>query len=125
MMRKFFLIAALLLSGLTSPAQTAREFTLPLTDDGAARLTSNGALAGSTLRINCAFRNIAEVTGLPLKELVKSTSLTAARSLGLEKVGMIRTGYCADMVLLDADFSVAATIVDGEVRYRKNAGIFA
>ena len=60
-----------------------------------------------------------------LKELVKSTSLTAARSLGLEKVGMIRTGYHADMVLLDEDFSVAGTIVDGEVRYQKNDGIFA
>ena len=38
---------------------------------------------------------------------------------------MIRTGYHADMVLLDTDFSVAATIVDGEVRYQKNDGIFA
>ena len=112
-------------AGMPKGEYTLGGLPVTVTDDGAARLTSNGALAGSTLRINCAFRNIAEVTGLPLKELVKSTSFTAANSLGLEKVGMIRTGYCADMVLLDADFSVAGTIVDGEVRYQKNDGIFA
>ena len=87
--------------------------------DGAARLTSNRALAGSTLLINTALKNVVEVTGLPLAEAVKSTSLTAARSLGWTKFGRIEPGCVADLAVLDDDYSVAMTVVDGEIRYRR------
>ncbi len=85
--------------------------------DGAARLTSNGALAGSTLQLNVALKNIVEVTGLPLCEAVKSSSLTAARSLGWTKLGRVEAGCFADLTVLDPDFSVYMTLVGGEVRY--------
>ncbi|MBT3287427.1 MAG: amidohydrolase family protein, partial [Victivallales bacterium] len=82
--------------------------------DGAARLKSNGALAGSTLQLNTALKNVAEVTGLPLSRLVKATSLNQATSLGLAGLGKIETGYTADLVLLGDDFAVQATFVDGQ-----------
>ena len=85
--------------------------------DGAARLASNGALAGSTLQICDALRNVYEITGLPLEQLVRTTSLNQANSLGLEKVGRLVPGYCADIVVLDEHFKVKKTFVDGELRY--------
>ncbi|MBQ9338541.1 MAG: N-acetylglucosamine-6-phosphate deacetylase [Lentisphaeria bacterium] len=85
--------------------------------DGAARLASNGALAGSTLQICTALRNVYEITGLPLKRLVRTTSLNQAVSLGLEKLGRLEPGYCADIVILNDEFKVMKTFVDGELRY--------
>lgn len=81
--------------------------------DGAARLASNGALAGSTLQLADALRNVREVTGLPLKELVKSTSFTQAQSLNLHNHGRISPGYFADLVFLDEAFKVKKVFVDG------------
>jgi len=85
--------------------------------DGAARLASNGALAGSTLQICDALRNVYEITGLPLERLVRTTSWNQARSLGLEKVGLLKPGYAADIVILDDRFKVRKTFVNGELRY--------
>ena len=87
--------------------------------EGAARLREGGALAGSTLQLATAFRNVCEVTGLPRCEVVKSTSLAAANSLGLAGLGRVAPGYFADLVLLDDDFGVLWTMVGGEIRYRR------
>ena len=58
-----------------------------------------------------------EITGLPLEQLVRTTSLNQANSIGLEKVGRLVPGYCADIVVLDERFKVKKTFVDGELRY--------
>ena len=84
---------------------------------GAARLKEGGALAGSTLQIMDALRNVAEITSLPLKELVKSTSFAQAQALGLPGIGKLEPGYQADIVLLTREFKVSKTLVDGEIRY--------
>lgn len=84
--------------------------------DGVARLES-GNLAGSTLRYAKGLRNIQELTGKPLSELVKATSYNQARSLGLHDLGKIEPGYTADLVLLDGEYDILKTIIDGEVRY--------
>jgi N-acetylglucosamine-6-phosphate deacetylase len=82
--------------------------------EGAARLKSDGALAGSTLQINRALKNVYEVTGLPLSRLVQTTSLNQATSLGLAGLGKVEAGYTADLALLDSDFNVTAAFVDGQ-----------
>ncbi len=88
---------------------------LPVTvENGAARLTSNGALAGSTLAICDALKNVAKVTGLPLSELVKTTSYNAAREHNLPGLGKIEEGYTADLVLLSGDFKVQMVFIDGK-----------
>ncbi len=84
--------------------------------DGVARLES-GNLAGSTLRYAKGLKNVHEITGRPLSELVKATSLNQAESLGLKGLGKVSPGYTADLVLLNADFDTLMTIIDGEVRY--------
>lgn len=82
---------------------------------GSARL-KDGTLAGSTLRYNEGVRNIVEITGLPLKQIVKATSWNQARSLGLEGFGKLEPGYHADIILLDEDFSVWKTFMGGRER---------
>ena len=97
------------------------EYTLGglpvIVQGGAARLKEGGALAGSTLQIMDALHNVAEITSLPLKELVKSTSFAQAQALGLPGIGKLEPGYQADIVLLTREFKVSKTLVDGEIRY--------
>ena len=84
--------------------------------DGAARLKEGGALAGSALLFNEGVRNLANLIPLPLHQIVKTTSWNQARSLGLPDVGKLEPGFFADIVLLNPDFSVWKTLVNGEVR---------
>ena len=84
--------------------------------NGVARLES-GNLAGSTLRYAKGLKNVHEITGLPLSQLVKATSWNQAQSLGLHDLGKICPGFTADLVVLDANFDTVMTIIDGELRY--------
>ena len=84
---------------------------------GVARLES-GNLAGSTLRYAKGLKNVQELTGAPLSELVKATSWNQAQSLGLFDLGKIAPGYTADRVVLDAEYETVMTIIDGELRYQ-------
>lgn len=84
--------------------------------DGKAVLRDGGALAGSALLFNEGVRNVAQITGLPLHQLVKATSWNQAQSLGLEGFGKIESGFFADLVILNDDFSVWKTLVAGKVR---------
>jgi N-acetylglucosamine-6-phosphate deacetylase len=79
-------------------------------------LKQGGALAGSALRFNEGLRIMAETTGLPLPNLAATTSWNQARALGLYGFGKLEAGFHADLVVLDADFSVRKTFVGGEFR---------
>ncbi len=57
-----------------------------------------------------------EVTDLPLKELVKTTSWNQAQSMGFEGIGKIAAGYMADIMILNDDFQPSAVFVNGEQR---------
>jgi N-acetylglucosamine-6-phosphate deacetylase len=87
-----------------------------LVKDGKAVLKDGGALAGSALRYNEGVKNIVELTGLPIHQIVKATSWNQATSLGLQGFGKIEPGFHADLVILNDDFSVWKTLVGGEVR---------
>lgn len=83
---------------------------------GVARLVSNNALAGSTLCVNQALKNVHEVSGLPLSQLVRTTSWNQAQSLGFKGLGKIEPGYTADLVVLNDDFVPVEVFVDGQPR---------
>lgn len=83
---------------------------------GVARLAPE-TLAGSTLKFSDGLKNVAHLTGLPLSELVATTSWNQAQSLGLQGFGKIEPGFHADLVLLDPDFVVQRVWVGGDVRF--------
>lgn len=83
--------------------------------NGEARLASNGALAGSMLRMNQALKNVHEVTKLPLSEIIRTTSYNQAVELGLgDTYGRIEAGYMADLTVLDGKtFDVITVFKEG------------
>jgi len=83
---------------------------------GVARLVSNQALAGSTLLLNQALKNVYDISGLPLCRLVRTTSWNQAQSLGFKGLGKIEPGYTADLVVLNNDFVPVEVFVDGQPR---------
>lgn len=83
--------------------------------DGVARL-QDGSLASSTVTMNMALRQTVEL-GIPLYEAVAMASTTPARILGLTGKGRIEPGADADIVLLDADYNVRWTMIEGEIVY--------
>ena len=87
-----------------------------IVENGEARLKESGALAGSTAKYYECLKNVYEITGLPLAQLVKTTSWNQAQTLGLQKLGRIEPGYYADIVILDEDFVPRNVFVNGEQR---------
>lgn len=83
--------------------------------DSVARLVSNGAIAGSTLKYFMGLKNIYEATGLNLKDIIRMTSLNQAQSLGLQNLGKIERGYLADIVLLNKKFMPKHVFVGGKM----------
>ena len=87
-------------------------------DEVSARLP-NGTLAGSILTMEGAVRNMVAQTGCTVAEALRMAAATPAALLGLEQKGRIAPGCDADLVLLDGALRVQATLVRGEVAYRR------
>ncbi|MGB0774800.1 MAG: amidohydrolase family protein [Akkermansiaceae bacterium] len=51
-----------------------------------------------------------------MHQIIKATSWNQAQSLGLNGIGKLEAGFCADIAILDKEFNVWKTLVDGEVR---------
>jgi N-acetylglucosamine-6-phosphate deacetylase len=84
-------------------------------EGGKAFLTEGHAIAGSTLTMDAAVRNMARKVGVSLPEAVRMASTNPARELGVaDRKGNIAVGLDADLVLLDESFSVVRTWVEGQ-----------
>ncbi|MEU3454048.1 N-acetylglucosamine-6-phosphate deacetylase [Micromonospora sp. NPDC006766] len=74
--------------------------------DGVARLSRDGAIAGSTLTMDAALRH-AVASGIALPDACRMVATTPARAIGLgDQVGALRTGLRADLVVMDDDLNV-------------------
>jgi len=74
---------------------------------------AQGRLAGSTLTLDRALRNVVAL-GLPLADAVRMLTLNPARLLGLELAkGVLSPGADADLVLLDSDLRVTSVLTRG------------
>jgi N-acetylglucosamine-6-phosphate deacetylase len=82
---------------------------------GVARLVDGGSIAGSTLTLDRAFRRAVTVARLPVEDVVAALSANPARLLGMDdRVGSLEVGKDADLVLLDADFTLKGVMRRGE-----------
>lgn len=88
-----------------------------LVRNGAARL-ADGTLAGSVLTMERAVRNMVRLAGVDLPTAVAMASLHPARIHRLDdRKGSLAAGKDADLLLLDRDLNVQATIIAGEMVY--------
>ncbi|MCR5413154.1 MAG: N-acetylglucosamine-6-phosphate deacetylase [Kiritimatiellae bacterium] len=87
-----------------------------LLKNGEARLVEGGNLAGSTLWMGMGLKNVHDVTGLPLKDLVRTTAWNQAIELGWgDTLGKVEKGYTADLVVINPrSWKPSAVFVDGE-----------
>jgi N-acetylglucosamine-6-phosphate deacetylase len=79
---------------------------------GGVRL-ADGTLAGSTLTMDQALRNLVGL-GLSLAEASRRTSTLAAEHLGMSDRGRLQAGAWADVVQLDRDLRLTGVVVEGE-----------
>lgn len=78
----------------------------------------DGTIAGSVLKLNKGVWNIYKNSKIPLHECVNCASLNPATTLGIqEKKGSIAVGKDADVIILDGEFNLKKTIIEGKVRY--------
>lgn len=79
----------------------------------------NNSMAGSSLTMIDAVKNMIGLAGIPLHEAIRMASLNPARVLGIENAkGALAPGMDADLVLLDNDLNVRLTMTGGEIVYR-------
>ncbi len=88
---------------------------------GVARVHGTSTIAGSTATMDRVFRTLTASAATDggdadaaLVAAVRMTAATPARALGLHRVGGLRTGYDANLVVLDHDWQVAAVMARGD-----------
>ncbi|MET9553454.1 N-acetylglucosamine-6-phosphate deacetylase [Streptomyces sp. NPDC006645] len=91
--------------------------------DGVARLAVGGSIAGSTLTLDTAFKRAATVDRLPVTDIVRAISANPAKLLGVyDRVGSLEPGKDADLVILDADFTIVGVLRRGDWVVRPQLG---
>jgi N-acetylglucosamine-6-phosphate deacetylase len=90
---------------------TAGEFTALLPD---------GTIAGSICTMDRTFQMLVGVVGVSLVDAAALCATTAARELGLVGHGVLAPDAVADLVVLDANFTVVQTYVAGQLVYSRN-----
>ncbi|EOK6088105.1 TPA: tagatose-bisphosphate aldolase subunit KbaZ [Escherichia coli] len=78
--------------------------------------TASGGLAGSTLSVDAAVRNMVELTGVTPAEAIHMASLHPARMLGVDGVlGSLKPGKRASVVALDSGLHVQQIWIQGQL----------
>ncbi len=88
-------------------------------NNGEARL-ADGTLAGSVLKMNVAVKNLVEKAGIPFTDAIDFATYNPAKNIGvLNERGTIEVGKRADLTVLNSDFEVLYTLVNGKIVYKK------
>lgn len=87
--------------------------------NGEARL-ADGTLAGSVLKMNVAIKNLVEKVGVSFTDAVDLATYNPAKNIGaLNERGTIEVGKRADLTVLDKNYEVLYTVVNGKVVYNR------
>ncbi|MEM1532925.1 MAG: N-acetylglucosamine-6-phosphate deacetylase [Desulfurococcaceae archaeon] len=92
-----------------------------IVEKGVCKLLNTGSLAGSTLTMDKAFKNVVKL-GYSLMDAAAMASTTPAKSINVDeklKIGDIRAGYVADIAILNKELEVVKTIIEGSIVYEK------
>ena len=82
-------------------------------------LLENGTIAGSASSILFGIQNLLH-EGIPLCDVAKMASINPAKTLKIDHItGSIAVGKAADLCVLDQNYEVQYTYVDGKCAYKK------
>jgi len=108
----------LVTDAMPSVGATEKSFSLQgrtISRERGVLVDENGTLAGTDVDMAQTVRNAIDLLGLDLPTAVRMASRYPAEFLGLgSELGRIASGYRANLVLLDAGFSVVESWIDGE-----------
>lgn len=77
--------------------------------------TASGGLAGSTLSVDAAVRNMVELTGTAPEEAIHMASLHPARLLGIDQqLGSLKVGKRASLIALDSRLHLQRIWIQGQ-----------
>lgn len=86
--------------------------------NGKAFKVGSDRIAGSTIGMDDAVVNMMKYTGCSLMDAVKMSSVNASVCLGVDdKIGSLHPGKFADFAILDDNYSVVATFMEGNNTY--------
>lgn len=81
-------------------------------------LLEDGTIAGSTLKLNDAFKNFTNATGLSVFQTISAVTSNQAKYLGIfDEVGDISVNKRADFVIINDKFEIIKTITKGGIAY--------
>ena len=84
--------------------------------NGEARLKDGGNLAGSTLTLDRAVKNVADWGIVTAEQAIRMASEVPARSLGMgDRCGSILPGRAADLAVFDPELNLVESYVDGHL----------
>lgn len=88
--------------------------------DGVARIRA-GNLAGSTLTLDQALRNVMDYAELSFPEALPMSTSVPAEAMGWESKGKLVPGADADVILLNANLQIERTFVAGQMVYERSS----
>lgn len=91
--------------------------------DGVSARLADGTLAGSVLDMATAVRNLMSFTECSLEDAVAAATRAPATVLAETSRGELSPGRRADIVVLDSDLDVVATVVAGNLVYERDANL--
>lgn len=111
------------ISALGKDPGTYKMGEMTVTVTGETCRLADGTLAGSILSLDKALRNLLSFTGCSLADAVRTVTSTPAAVLRIaDQKGQIAPGFDADLVLLNRNHRVVATLVRGEIAFQKGLG---
>lgn len=106
-------------TGMPRGMYTLGDIQVELAADGKATKW-DGGLAGSTITLDQAVRNLVQILNLPLHEAILMASTVPARMLGMDRFkGCLGPGKDADFIVLNSDLNVIATYIKGKNMFSK------
>lgn len=102
--------------GLKDGEYTIGELEINL-EDNVCRL-EDGTLAGSVLKLNEGLKNVFKNTNESFVNCVKMVTENQAKYFNMQNsIGKLDVGFCSDIVIMDKEFKIHNTFVDGECEY--------
>jgi N-acetylglucosamine-6-phosphate deacetylase len=103
-------------AGLLPGTYELGRFEIEVAGGRAVLASDPRTLAGSMLTMDEAVRNLVRVVGLSLEDALGAATSAPARAAGIESTGAgrLEVGMPADLVVLEDDLAVGATLVGGE-----------